>query len=162
VSAEGEASGTAANAGDNSQPASGALYAFNGEPWNQVQYMKATNIGANDELGYGLATTTTGDFVIVGAPFEASDETGWDASGADNSAMDAGAAYLFHRAAPFESHYIKAAQTTAGDQFGWACAMSGNASVIAVSMPFEDGSGRGVDKPVDEAATNAGAVYIYY
>jgi len=34
--------------------------------------------------------------------------------------------------------------------------------VIAVSMPFEDGSGRGVNRPVDEAATDAGAVYVYY
>jgi hypothetical protein len=40
--------------------------------------------------------------------------------------------------------------------------MSGTGGAIAVSAPFEDGSGRGVDRPVDEATTDSGAVYVYY
>ncbi|HTL35184.1 MAG TPA: hypothetical protein VL326_18780 [Kofleriaceae bacterium] len=160
--AEGEASGSTTDQADNSRPSSGAAYVFRSGPWSQSRYLKATNPGAMDELGYGLATSSNGDIVIVGAPFEASNATGWDGDGANDSAMDAGAAYLYLLEPVPETHYIKAAQTTAGDQFGWACAMSGTGSVVAVSMPFEDGSGRGINLPVDEATPDSGAVYVYY
>ena len=151
---------------DNSAPSSGALYVFRPSPWSQSTYSKVANPDMDDELGYGVATTMTGDMVLLGAPFEDSAATGEGGNGNDNSAADSGAAYLFSTAGTFTPRYIKTPDLgpnlTAGDQFGWHNAISGTGNVFVIAAPFEDGSGRGVDRPVDEAAADAGAVYVYY
>ena len=160
IAAEGEASGNG-DPSDNSAPGTGALYTFTTSPFAPHSYLKAPNGQAGDEMGYGLATSTSGDAICVGAPFEASAATGVDGNGADNSAIDAGAVYLFSTGA-LAPHYIKAPETSPGDQFGWACALSAFGDVLAVSALNENGSGVGIDPPPDENAPNAGAVWVYY
>lgn len=56
---------------------------------SQRAYLKAGNAGAGDWFGYSVAIS--GDTVVVGAPYE--DSAGSDPD--DNSAIDAGAAYVF-------------------------------------------------------------------
>jgi hypothetical protein len=160
IAAQSEASD--GNPANNSMPSTGALYAFQSGPWRQAQYHKSTNPDPNDELGYGIATSMTGDWLIGGASFEDGNSTRWDENGANNSAVDSGAAYLYHLAPPFDTHYVKPPVARANDQFGWACAMSGDGNVIAVSAHFEDSSARGVDQPSDQAAPDAGAVWVWY
>ncbi len=86
---------------------------------------------------------------------------------ADNSAAGAGAVYVFARTGTAWSQqaYVKASNTDAGDEFGYALALSGDGSTLAVGAPLEDGSAIGVggiqtDNTAD-GATDSGAAYVY-
>ncbi len=97
IGASGEASnatGVNGNGSDNSVPSAGAAYAFRrtGSTWTQQAYLKASSTGADQ---FGGAVATTGTTAVVGAIFEDSNATGVNGNGADNSASNAGAAYVF-------------------------------------------------------------------
>jgi hypothetical protein len=85
---------------DKSSNASGAVYVFKrtGTTWKQEAYLKAANNNANDEFGYSVSIS--GATVVVGAPYEDSNQTtitnGREAS-SDNSSGSSGAAYVFRR-----------------------------------------------------------------
>ena len=101
-SATGVNGGAAAEA-DNSAPVAGAAYVFtrSGAAWSQRAYLKASNTDQLDQFGRSVAVS--GDTVVIGARSESSNATGvngGEAAEADNSATDAGAAYLFDLVAP--------------------------------------------------------------
>src|SRR5690606_33882888 len=106
----------------------GAAYVFvrNGTVWSQQAYLKAANADAYDFFGYAVAIS--GDTVVVGAYYE--DSAGSDPN--DNSAADAGAAYVFVRTGTVWSQqaYLKAANAEAGDNFGISVAISGDTVVV--------------------------------
>jgi hypothetical protein len=85
---------------DNSAAESGAVYIFRrtGVTWAHEAYLKAPNAQSGDLFGSSVAVS--GDTVAVGANFEDSNQTtitnGATAS-ADNSAIYAGAVYIFVR-----------------------------------------------------------------
>jgi hypothetical protein len=81
----------------NSAVSAGAVYIFGreGSSWSQRVYIKASNPGAYDNFGGGLALSTDGATLAVGARGEGSASTGFDGDQADNSAMFAGAVYVF-------------------------------------------------------------------
>jgi len=87
--------GVNGNQADNSAAQSGAAYVFvrAGGVWSQEAYLKASNTGAGDQFGWSVAVS--GDTLVVGAYQEDSSATGVDGNGADNSAGDTGAAYVF-------------------------------------------------------------------
>jgi hypothetical protein len=87
---------------DNSASGSGAAYVFtrSGSVWTQQAYFKASNTGAGDSFGEGVAVD--GGTVVVGALLEDGNATGVNAATTgdtgtqmDNSASNAGAAYAF-------------------------------------------------------------------
>src|ERR1051325_547828 len=82
---------------DNSAAYAGAAYAFvrNGTSWSQQAYLKASNTDPYDRFGYSVAIS--GDSIVVGSPYEASNATGINGNERDNSAQDYGAAYFFAR-----------------------------------------------------------------
>lgn len=82
---------------DNSVNAAGAVYVFDrfGTTWSQTAYVKAYNTGAQDQFGFGIAVTGDGQLFAVSAPGEASAATGIDGDQLDDSAGNAGAAYVF-------------------------------------------------------------------
>ena len=89
ISAYGEASnatGVNGNGFDNSAPYSGAVYVFvrNGTTWSQQAYLKASNTGQNDEFA---SVAISGETVVVGAGYEASNATGVNGNGADNLSL---------------------------------------------------------------------------
>ncbi|HBJ86379.1 MAG TPA: hypothetical protein DDZ88_21490, partial [Verrucomicrobiales bacterium] len=55
--------------------------------------------------------------------------------------------------------YIKALNTSAGDQFGKAVAVSGDTVVVGAYL--EDGSGSGANPISDDILTDSGAVYVF-
>src|SRR4030095_4110165 len=56
--------------------------------------------------------------------------------------------------------YLKASNTGANDQFGWAVGISGD--TVVVSANAEDSSATGVNgNQVDNSLTAAGAVYVF-
>ncbi len=100
VAAFGEDSGDAgvgSREDDNSASSAGAAYTFArvGTQWSQERYVKASNTGAGDFYGASLALSADGSTLAVGADHEDSHATGAGGDADDNSAMDAGAAYIY-------------------------------------------------------------------
>jgi hypothetical protein len=63
--------------------------------WSQQLYVKASNTGTYDSFGSAVALSTDAATLAVGARGEASASTGIGGDQADNSAMFAGAVYVF-------------------------------------------------------------------
>jgi hypothetical protein len=108
------ATGVDGNQGDNSAYAAGAAYVFtrSGTTWSQQAYLKASNTGAGDLFGYSVAID--GDTVVIGAYGEASNATGVDGNQGDNSALNAGAAYVF-----VSPTIVSVTLRSSGAQNGW-------------------------------------------
>jgi hypothetical protein len=169
VGAPGEdssATGVGGNQVFNSKPDSGAVYVFirDGVVWSQQAYLKASNTDAGDVFGDSVALSSDGDVLVVGADGEGSEAVGVGGDQALNTAVDAGAVYSFGRTGGLWSQrsYIKAPNTDAGDRFGMALAISGDASVLAVTAFLEDSfaMGLGAD-PADDNGLESGAAYVY-
>ena len=159
--------GTTASA-DNSANEAGAAYVFvrSGTTWTQQAYLKAPNAGGGDE--FGSAVAISGDTIVVGAYIEDSNQTtitnGTTAS-ADNSAPQAGAAYIFVRSGTTwtQEAYLKAPNAESGDVFGRAVAISGD--TIVVGALGEDSNQttitNGTIASADNSANEAGAAYVF-
>ena len=158
------ASGINGNQADNSASSAGAVYVFtrNGVAWSQQAYVKASNTEAGDGFGISVALSADGNALAVGAYTESSNATGINGNQADNSASQAGAAYVFTRSGSIWSQqdYVKASNTGAFDHFGISVALSADGSALAVGAHDEDSNGIGGNQ-ADNSALNAGAVYIY-
>jgi len=72
---------------------SGARYPITVDPLAQQAYLKASNTDAGDDFGRSVAIS--GDTVVVGAPYEDSSAIGVNGNQSNNSASNAGAAYVF-------------------------------------------------------------------
>ena len=153
---------------DNSASAAGAAYVFvrSGSSWSQQAYLKAPNVGTGDQFGESVAIS--GDTIVVGANGEASNQTtstNGSTASADNSASDAGAAYVFVRNGSSWSQqaYLKAANAESDDYFGSSVAISGSTVVVGA---YGESSNQttithGSTASADNSATTAGAAYIF-
>lgn len=145
----------------------GAVYVFvrAGTAWSQQAYIKASNTGASDLFGDSLSLSGDGSTLAVGAWGESSAATGTGGNQADNSKMAAGAGYVFQRTAATwaQVSYVKASNTDANDWFGWAIALSGDDSTLAVGATGESSGATGIDaNQTDNSAITAGAVYVFH
>jgi len=106
------ATGVNGNQANDNATASGAAYVFvrSGGVWSQQAYLKASNTAVNDLFGSSVAVS--GDTILVGAPLESSNATGVNGNQADDSALVAGAAYVFTRPVPVT--YCTAGTSTNG------------------------------------------------
>jgi FG-GAP repeat len=123
-------------------------------------YIKASNTGRSD--GFGVAVSLSGSVLVVGANNEASAAVGVNGDQSDNSALSAGAVYVFQRngLSWAQQSYIKASNAGRGDQFGLLVAVSGD--TLAVGATTEASSATGIDgNQASEAAIEAGAVYLF-
>jgi hypothetical protein len=130
----------------------------------QQAYVKASNTGRLDEVGWSVALSADGSTLVVGAPDEQSASPAINGNQADNTAMAAGAAYVFARTGTtwVQQAYVKATNTEAGDDFGAAVALSGDGSLLAVGAPQEDGGAPGANgNQADNSQVFAGAAYVY-
>lgn len=65
-------------------------------------------------------------------------------------------------AAVSQDAYIKATNTEAGDQFGWAMVLAGDGNTLAIGAPGEDSNAHGIGgDQANNGATDSGAVYVY-
>jgi hypothetical protein len=157
------ATGIAGDESDNSEVDSGAvyLYAVNGGTLSQTDYVKASNTDAGDR--FGAAVSIDADVLVVGAPGEDSAASGVDGDQADNSLLDAGAAYVFEQdtnGSWSQSAYLKASNPGLSDAFGGAVVVRG--SLIVVGATGEDSSSTGINSTEnDESAPNSGAAYVF-
>jgi hypothetical protein len=173
----------------------GAVYVYtrNGATWTQQAHLKASNAGTtnwfdfscdsyippvppdvlkNTELPdyFGISVALSGDNLVVGARGESSSVSGGED---DNSALEAGAAYVFTRETGVwnQKAFLKASNAEGncswdgssfmpefgGDQFGQSVAISGD--TIAVGAIGEDGSAS--EGEADNSSPGAGAVYVF-
>jgi len=161
-----EATGIGGNQADNSAPGAGAVYVFTrgNSTWGQYAYVKPSNTGAGDYFGWRVALSGDGSTLAVGATGEDSKVTGIGSNQADNSALEAGAVYVFTHSDPKwgQRAYVKAFNTGADDRFGSGVALSGDGSTLAVGALHEASTATGIGgTQVDNSAGGAGAVYVF-
>ena len=136
-----------------------------------IGYVKASNSDVDDQFGggsviYGLSAAISRDSktLAVTSIFEDSAAVGIDGDDADNSALDAGAVYVFAQgdAGWTQQAYVKASNTDWSDQFGYSVALSGDGNTLAVGANLEASSATGVNGDQDDnSVLGAGAVYIF-
>lgn len=125
VGAPFESSNAAANQGDNSVNASGAVYvyALSGGSWAQQAFLKASDITAGAQFGSAVSVSADGNTLVVGASF------------ASNVSFLHGSAYVFTRTGTTWSQPAKldASDADKEDRFGAAVALSADGSTVAIS-----------------------------
>ncbi|MEM7181228.1 MAG: putative Ig domain-containing protein [Spirochaetota bacterium] len=137
-----------------------------GIAWVQEAYIKAPNVDSTDY--FGEFVSISGDTIVVGAQNEDSNQTtitnGTTAS-ADNSASNAGAAYVFQRTGTTwaQQAYLKASNAEADELFGGAVSIDGD--TIVVGAWKEDSNQttitNGTTASSDNTAGAAGAAYVF-
>jgi hypothetical protein len=155
------ATGVNGNATDNSSAAAGAVYVFARTPtsWSQQAYLKASNAGAEDQLGQSLAISGDGSTLAVGTPFE--DSSAGAAVG--DSVPESGAVYVFVRSGGDWSQQalLKAAGIGAGDFFGTSVAISADGGTLVVGAPLADGSVPGTGSQAARSVVDSGEVTTF-
>ena len=110
-----------------------------------------------------------GDTVVVGAPLEDSSATGVNGDQGDNSAVGAGAAYVFVRNGTTWSQeaYLKASNAEGrpdnsafGDWFGYSVCLSGDSLVVGAMAEQSNATGVNGDQN-DNSLSGAGAAYVF-
>jgi hypothetical protein len=163
------ADGINGNQSDNSALSSGAVYVFvrNGTNWSQQAYLKASNSGREDDFGFSVALSD--NTLVVGALKEASKATGVNGNQSDNSAFQAGAAYVFVRNGTNWSQqaYLKASNPDGlgpipdvGDNFGRSVAIFGDTVVVGAAGEASNATGVNGNQS-DNSAPIAGAAYVF-
>jgi hypothetical protein len=115
--------------------------------WGQIIKAAAGDRGAGDQFGYSVAVS--GDYAIVGAPFE-------DEASGGATLSDAGSAYIFVRSGNtwIQQQKIVASDRAAFDYFGKSVAISGDYAIVGAYWEDEDVSG-------GAALGQAGSAYIF-
>lgn len=77
--------------GNNTKSKAGSAYIFkrNGNNWTQIKKLVASDRNNDDEFGFSVAIS--GDYAIIGAPYEDEDVSG------NNNKPNAGSAYILKR-----------------------------------------------------------------
>lgn len=141
------------NLGANDQAtdtSAGATYVFvrTGSVWAQQAFIKASNSGKEDWFGVRVALSGDGNTLVATAPNEDSASKGIGGNQKDDSADEAGAAYVFNRTGTEwgSSLYFKGADNKKFDECGSSVALSRDGRTMAVGARF---------------ANTVGAVYIF-
>ena len=139
-------------------PDAGAVYVFArvSNVWGFQAYIKPFNTEAYD--GFGYAVAISGNTIVVGAPGE--DGSSVRVNGPNNNlAQGSGAAYVFVRNGNQWSQqaYLKAADATAYDSFGYSVSVSGDAAVVGAPGKARRLTSGGVSV----GYANAGSAYVY-
>ncbi len=136
-----------------------------------IGYAKASNPGVDDQFAggsviYGLsaAISNDGHTLAVSSIFEDSAAVGINGDESDNSALDAGAVYVFSRGDDgwVQEAYVKASNSESSDQFGYSVALSGDGDTLAIGANLEASNATGINgDEADNSVLGAGAVYVF-
>lgn len=131
------------------------------DPIAHLAYLKASNTDAGDE--YGTAIALSGNTLVVGAYLEDSGATGIDGNQADESALLAGAAYVYVRDGTdwAQQAYVKASNTAVQNWFGYSVAISGDTLVVGAPLEYSLSSGVNGDQTQVFGTLPTGAVYVF-
>jgi hypothetical protein len=119
----------------------------------------APNAGHLD--GFGRSLDMSRDWLVVGAPGEDSKAEDVGGNQLDDSATDAGAAYLYEIKGQFLlfEAYIKAHSTSQGARFGTSVAVSND--IVCVGAPFDIGAALGEEVNGLIPIAAVGSVFTY-
>ena len=126
----------------------GSAYIFtrSGSTWTQQQKIQASDASSGWRLGYSIAISGDGAYVIVGSHYH------------DGVSYGLGAAYVFERSGSTwtqQSMLIgEDSDRTAGDMLGWSVSINSDGTFAVVGAP------RDRDNDVTPIS-NAGAVYVF-
>ncbi len=161
------ATGIDGNQNDDSAYAAGAVYVFVRSAagvWSQQAYVKPSNTDPGDRFGHRVALSGDGSTLAISAPREDGGVAGIGGNPQDDSVLDAGAVHVFVRdglGAWSQQAYVKASNTDEGDSFGFAVALSGDGSTLAVGATGEDSTAAGIGgDQVDDSGYEVGAAYV--
>ena len=154
---------------DKDQPSdtsAGAAYVFvrNGNAWTEQAFLKASNPAKQDWFGVRIGISGDGNTVVVGATNEDSNAKGINGNQADNTASEAGAAYVFTRSGTTWSQlaYVKASNTHGGEEFGSSIAVSRDGRTFVVAAKGEDSGSKGANgNQADTSVRDSGAAYVF-
>jgi trimeric autotransporter adhesin len=129
----------------------GTVYVFSrsGANWAERDRIRATLPARGDYFGKFLALSADGATLGIGMP---------------RTAEHSGAVHVFKSDAGNwqQRAYLEPPNGEAGDAFGEAVALSGNADILAVGARLEDSAATGVNGDQDDnSAPDSGAVYLY-
>src|SRR5210317_1656960 len=119
---------------DTGASSAGATYIYTRSVTTWGNEQKILGETAGDYFGYSVSIS--GDYAIVGAPYE------------DTGASSAGAAYIYTRSGTTWGNEQKLLGEVASDFFGWSVAIDGGNAIVGAQYE-------------DTGASNAGAAYIY-
>ncbi len=117
--------------------------------WIQTQKLVSSDRGVSDQFGFSVAIS--GDYAVIGAPFEDQDVNG------QNFFDDAGSAYIFERGADgiwVEVQKIVPSDREADDRFGYSVAISGDYMILGALLEEDDLDG-------NNSRTFAGSSYVF-
>ncbi len=148
----------------------GAVYVYkrSGSTWAMEAFVKASNPGAGDNFGTGMALD--GDWLAIGAVYE---DSGSAVDQNDETASSAGAVYTYKRSGSIWAFdaYLKPSNLTAPStyQFGRSIAIDGDTMVVG--SPGDDTTAEGIfttQATIDASGVNdlvndqdSGAIYIF-
>jgi hypothetical protein len=148
------------------------------DPWSLQASISPTNNNiytTNDRFGESVSISSDGGYIVIGSPFEDSNQstiTQGSSANSDNSLENSGAAYVYKRSGTTwtQDAYIKAANAKSGNsrdaEFGSSVAI-GTDKTIIVGAYAEGQSGRGVTNSNTISGWCAwcsgysGAAYVY-
>jgi len=146
-------------------PGSGAVYLFRrGTAWAQEAFVKATNTHVGDVFGTAVALSADGVTLVVGAPGEDSDARGVEGDQSSVASVDSGAVFAYRsQSGTWRRHaYLKASNTSAGDVFGSAVAVSASGARLLVAAGGDDSRAVGVNgDSMNDAAMESGACFAF-
>lgn len=168
INEDGDLTGGAINStNNNNRSNSGAVYIYTrtskSTNWAFQAKIKASNASADDQFGNSLDLSNDGNTLVVGSRNEDGSNSGVNPASND-SATDAGAAYVFTRSGSTWSQeaYLKANNTGGGDYFGTNVAISGNGNTVVVGAIGEDSDAGGINPTQNNGTkTSSGAAYTY-
>jgi len=161
-----EATGLNGIGSNNEATDAGAVYVFarSGSVWTQQVYAKASNAEIYDEFGGAVTLSQDGNTLAVGARNEDSRAKGINGDQTENFAQASGAAYVFSRSGStwIQQAYVKASNTEASDDFGFALAMSADGNTLVVGATAEGSTATGINgDQTDNSAFHSGAAYVF-
>jgi hypothetical protein len=140
----------------------------------EIAYLKASNPDADDHFGcggqldghagWGVAISSDGNTLAVGAPHESSGARGINGNQSDNAMYASGAVYVFARSGTgwAQQAYVKPSNPQMGAEFGHVVALSADGNTLAVSAFGEASKSTGVNaNGEDHSIPQAGAAYIF-
>ena len=140
----------------------------------EIAYLKASNPDADDHFGcggqldghagWGVAISSDGNTVAVGAPHESSGAKGINGNQNDNEMYASGAVYVFARSGAgwVQQAYVKPSNPQMGAEFGHVVALSADGNTLAVSAFGEASKSTGVNSDgEDHSIPQAGAAYVF-
>jgi hypothetical protein len=140
------------------------VFVRDGGTWTEQALLKASNTGKGDWFGARIAISGDGNTVAVGAPLEDSSATGINGKQDDESAQESGAVYYFTRSGTTWTQlaYVKASNTSKGDEFGSSIALNRDGKLMVVTARSESSGAKGVNgNQADHSAPEAGAAYVF-